>query len=168
MKPTVLQPHQVWGRQIALAAAFLLPASKLLEAPSILATYAAGDLLLPAILHFIVQFGVLSALVFAVSRSEKTLFERLNIRFGKWSILFYVLYAGYGKIHLRRLFRYFTHRFCLYNLFYFFRFFMHKRIKNFRASRGFVLIFIPYSFSRLDRNVLIYRRLFPPFAPLWK
>ena len=95
MKPTILQPHQVWGRQIALAAAFLLPASKLLEAPSILATYAAGDLLLPAILHFIVQFGVLSALVFAVSRSEKTLFERLNIRFGKWSILFYVLYAVY-------------------------------------------------------------------------
>ena len=95
MKGTLLQPHQVCGRQIALAAAFLLPAAKLLEAPSLLATYAAGDLLLPALLHFIVQFGVLSALVFAASKSEKTLFERLNERFGKWAILFYGLYAAY-------------------------------------------------------------------------
>ena len=89
------QPHQVCGRQIALAAAFLLPAAKLLEAPSILATYAAGDLLLPAFLHFLVQFAVLSALIFAASKSEKTLFERLNQRFGKWSIVFYGLYALY-------------------------------------------------------------------------
>ena len=89
------QPHQVCGRQIALAAAFLLPAAKLLEAPSILATYAAGDLLLPAFLHFLLQFGVLFALLFTVSKSEKTLFERLNACLGKWSLLFYGLYAAY-------------------------------------------------------------------------
>jgi hypothetical protein len=40
----------VLGRQIALAAAFLLPASKLLEAPSILAQYAGGDIILPYII----------------------------------------------------------------------------------------------------------------------
>ena len=89
------QPNAVCGRQIALAAAFLLPAAKLLEAPSILATYAAGDLLLPAFLHFAVQFAVLCALLFAASKSEKTLFERLNQRLGKGAILFYGLYALY-------------------------------------------------------------------------
>ena len=86
---------EVVGRQIALAAAFLLPVSKLLEAPSLLAKYAAGDLLLPAILHFLLQFGVLFALVYAASKSDKTLFERLRLRFGRWSALFYVLYAVY-------------------------------------------------------------------------
>ena len=89
------QPHEIYARQIALAAAFLLPASKLLEVPSILATYAGGDLLFPAILHFIVQFTVLFALILAASKSEKSLFERLNERLGKWSILFYGLYTAY-------------------------------------------------------------------------
>ena len=73
----------------------MLPAAKLLEVPSILAKYAAGDLLLPALFHFAVQFGVLMALLFAASKSDKTLFERLNERLGKWSIFFYGLYAVY-------------------------------------------------------------------------
>ena len=95
MKTPLSQPHEVCGRQIALAAAFLLPAAKLLEVPSILATYSAGDLLSPALLHFVLQFGILSALVYTSSRSEKTLFERLNERLGKWSVAFYGLYAAY-------------------------------------------------------------------------
>ena len=95
MNARTSQPNQVCGRQIALAAAFLLPAAKLLEAPSILATYAKGDLLLPALLHFILQFAVLSALLFTISKSEKTLFERLNERLGKWSVAFYGVYALY-------------------------------------------------------------------------
>ena len=89
------QNNQVCGRQIALAAAFLLPAAKLLEVPSMLAQYARGDLLLPALLHFIVQGAILFALLYAASRSEKSLFERLHARFGKWSMLFYGLYAVY-------------------------------------------------------------------------
>ena len=89
------QNNQACGRQIALAAAFLLPAAKLLEAPSLLAQYAGGDLLLPALLHFIVQGAILFALLYAAAKSEKTLFERLQIRFGKWSVLFYGLYAVY-------------------------------------------------------------------------
>ena len=64
MKTSLSQPHEVCGRQIALAAAFLLPAAKLLEVPSILATYSAGDLLFPAILHLLLQFGILSALLY--------------------------------------------------------------------------------------------------------
>ena len=95
MHATTSQPNQVCGRQIALAAAFLLPAAKLLETPSVLATYAKGDLLLPALLHFILQFAVLSALLFTISQSEKTLFERLNERLGRWSLVFYGIYALY-------------------------------------------------------------------------
>ena len=83
------------SRQIALAAACLLPAARLLETPSILSKYAAGDLLLPALLHFLLQGGLLFALLFACSRSDKTLFERLEIRFGKWSILVYIALSIY-------------------------------------------------------------------------
>ena len=45
----------ILSRQIAFAAAFLLPAAKLLEVPSLLAKHAAGDLLFPAFLHFLLQ-----------------------------------------------------------------------------------------------------------------
>ena len=85
----------VYGRQIALAAAFLLPASKLLEAPSILAKYAGGDLILPALMHFLLQAGVLAVLVFLSSRSEKTIFQRLEEVLGKGVIVVYLLYALY-------------------------------------------------------------------------
>ncbi len=85
----------IFSRQIAFAAAFLLPAAKLLEVPSILSKHAAGDLLVPAILHLVLQAGILFAILLAASRSEKTLFERLNERFGKWSLIFYIFYAAY-------------------------------------------------------------------------
>lgn len=97
MKNNLIAPKAdiVNSRQIALAGACLLPAARLLEAPSILAKYAAGDLLLPAILHFLLQGGLLFALLFACSRSEKTLFERLEIQFGKWSALVYIALSVY-------------------------------------------------------------------------
>lgn len=95
MLSTPPENDKILSRQIAFAAAFLLPAAKLLEAPSILAKHAAGDLLLPAILHFLLQAGVLFALLFAASRSEKTLFERLEEWLGKGVIVFYLLYAVY-------------------------------------------------------------------------
>ena len=85
----------ILSRQIAFAAAFLLPAAKFLEVPSLLAKYAAGDILFPALLHFLLQSGVLFALLWAASRSEKTLFDRLRERFGKGVIVFYILYAVY-------------------------------------------------------------------------
>lgn len=87
--------NTVYGRQIAFTAAFLLPATKLLEAPSILAKYAAGDLLLPALLHFLLQGLLLGGVLFAVSRSEIPLFERMKNAIGKWSYVFYALFAAY-------------------------------------------------------------------------
>lgn len=87
--------QKIYARQIAFIAAFLLPASKFLEVPSILARFTAGDLLFPALLHFLLQSLVLLALLYAASQSEKTLGERLQSSLGKWSILFYVLFALY-------------------------------------------------------------------------
>ncbi len=85
----------VYARQIAFCAAFILPLGKLLEVPSLLAKYAQGDILLPALLQFLVQALVLLGLLYAASQSEKTLLERLYERLGKWIIPFFVLYAAY-------------------------------------------------------------------------
>lgn len=87
--------QKIYARQIAFVAAFLLPASKFLEAPSILAHFTAGDLLFPALLHFLLQSLVLLALLYAASRSERSLGERLQASLGKWSIFFYALFALY-------------------------------------------------------------------------
>ena len=95
--PSVTKKYKegIYARQIAFAAAFLLPAAKLLEAPSILAKYAAGDILLPAILHFLLQSLVLLSITYAASRSQTSLRERLEKRFGKGVFVLYVLYGLY-------------------------------------------------------------------------
>ncbi len=85
----------ILSRQIAFVAASLLPAAKLLEAPSLLAKYATGDILFPALLHFALQAGVLFAVLYAASRSEKTLFERLNEWLGKGAAVVYILLTLY-------------------------------------------------------------------------
>ena len=84
---------EICSRQIALFAAFVLPVYKLVEAPSILARYAGGDLLLPVILHYLVQTGVIIALLYAVSRSQTSLFERLNARLGRGAKAVYITLA---------------------------------------------------------------------------
>lgn len=86
---------QIVSRQIAFFAAFVLPVYKLLEVPSLLARFAAGDLLLPALLQFLLQLGTLLGLLYLASRSEKTLFERMHERLGKFSVIFYIVYAIY-------------------------------------------------------------------------
>lgn len=83
----------VYARQIAFAAAFLLPAARFLEAPSILSKYATGDILLPAILHFLLQSLVLLAIVYAASRSPKSLSERIKEYFGAGLPIAYVIFA---------------------------------------------------------------------------
>lgn len=88
-------PNAVKSRQIAFFAAFILPVYKLLETPSLLARFAKGDLLLPALLHFAMQTGLILLLLFACSRSEKTLFERLRAKLGKSVVLLYVLLIVY-------------------------------------------------------------------------
>ncbi len=86
---------EIYARQIAFCAAFILPLGKFLEAPSILSQYARGDILLPAILHFLVQSLVLLGLLYAASQSEKTLLERLQAKLGRGIIVVYILYALY-------------------------------------------------------------------------
>ena len=85
----------VLPRQIAFAAAFLLPLGKFLETPSLLATYAKGDILLPALLRFLIETLVLLAVLYAATRSEKTLSERIETTLGKWSAIVYVPFAAY-------------------------------------------------------------------------
>ncbi|MBE7085142.1 MAG: hypothetical protein E7368_03710 [Clostridiales bacterium] len=89
----LLHNDSVNARQVAFFASFVLPVYKLLELPSLLARFAKGDLLLPAILQFLTQFGVLIALLFLLSRSKKTLFQRLEEAIGKWTKLVYGVYA---------------------------------------------------------------------------
>jgi hypothetical protein len=97
MKKTPLQASsdKIYARQIAFSAAFLLPAAKFLETPSILAANARGDLLLPALLHTLVQALVLLAVLYAASKSEIPLLERLKTRLGKGIFVVYALYAAY-------------------------------------------------------------------------
>ena len=69
--------------------------AKFLEAPSILAKYAKGDILLPALLHFLVQTLVLLAVLWSATSSERTLRERLESALGKGVFLLYIGYALY-------------------------------------------------------------------------
>ncbi len=87
--------QKICARQIAFAAAFLLPAAKLLEVPSLLAEYAKGDVLLPALMHFLAQALVLLGVLFAASQAEKPLLERLKDKLGKGIFAVYALYALY-------------------------------------------------------------------------
>lgn len=85
----------VLPRQVAFAAAFLLPLGKFLEVPALLSRYAKGDILLPALLRFLIETLVLLAVLYAATCSDKTLSERMHAALGKWSWIVYVLFAAY-------------------------------------------------------------------------
>ena len=89
------ESQTVYPRQVAFAAAFLLPLGKFLETPSLLAKYAKGDILLPALLRFLIETLVLLAVLYAATRSEKTLSERIENALGKWSAVLYAVFAAY-------------------------------------------------------------------------
>ena len=95
--PTLKAPENdgINARQIAFFGAFILPVYKLLELPSILSRFTGGDLLLPAFLQYLFQTGILLALLFVCSRSQTSLFERLEARLGKWTAVLYLFYALY-------------------------------------------------------------------------
>ena len=95
--PALVAPEndQINGRQIAFFAAFILPIYKLLELPSILSRFTGGDLLLPALLQYLFQTGILLALLFVASSLEKPLLVYLEEKFGKWTAIIYVFYALY-------------------------------------------------------------------------
>lgn len=67
----------IYRRQLCFFAAFILPVSKLLEAPSLLAYFSKGDLLLPAFFHYVLQTGSIAALLYVCSKSERPIYERL-------------------------------------------------------------------------------------------
>lgn len=88
------------SRQIALFSACVLPVYKWLELPSLLARKTGGDLLLPALFQFLLQFGVLLLVLYAVKNGEGSLYSRLQNKLGKWTkalaVLLgavYILYA---------------------------------------------------------------------------
>lgn len=68
----------ICGRQLCFFVAFLLPVSKLLETPSVLAYYAKGDLLFPAICQYVLQAAVIALFLFLSSRTDKSFFELIE------------------------------------------------------------------------------------------
>lgn len=92
---TAPENDSINGRQIAFFAAFILPIYKLLELPSILSRFTGGDLLLPALLQYLFQTGILLALLFVASHLEKPLLKHLEEKLGKWTAILYALYVLY-------------------------------------------------------------------------
>lgn len=84
------------GRQLCFFVAFLVPASKLLAMPALLSYFAKGDLLFPALAHYLLQACVLAALLFIASRSDKGFFGLVADNLGKSAArILYGLYAVY-------------------------------------------------------------------------
>lgn len=83
-------------RQLCFFSAFILPAFRFLETPAFLSSYALGDLLLPAILHFSIQSLPIIALLFLVSKTKNGLFPLIKRKLGKvGSRIFYAVLAAY-------------------------------------------------------------------------
>ena len=94
-KPLQSGSQRLYGRQIAFVAAFLLPMAKFLETPSLLAKYAADDLLLPVLAHFLIQASLIALFLYAASRSKSTILERVQSVFGKGVVVIYAFFATY-------------------------------------------------------------------------
>lgn len=82
-------------RQLCFLCAFILPVSKLLETPSLLAYFSKGDLLLPALLHYILQSACLCLLLFACSKSEKPLLRLIDEKSKGFALATYALLCAY-------------------------------------------------------------------------
>ena len=98
-------------RQLCFFLAFLSPVSKLLQAPAMLAYYAKGDLLLPALIQYLLQGGMLALLLFFCAKSEKSAFELLRERVGVWAektalVLFSIYLVFFSLLPLLELERF--------------------------------------------------------------
>lgn len=83
-------------RQLCFFAAFLIPVGKLLTTPSVLAYYAKGDLLVPALLHYLLQAAMLAVILFIASRTDKSFFQLLSDSLGKITArVIFIIYAIY-------------------------------------------------------------------------
>lgn len=65
-------------KQLCFFLAFLMPVSKLLQTPSLLAYYAENGLLLPAIFHQILQGGMIAGLLLLSKRTQTSPFDFLE------------------------------------------------------------------------------------------
>ena len=84
------------GRQLCFFAAFLIPVSKFLSAPAALAFFAKGDLLVPALTHYLLQAAILAVILFLASRTDKSFFDLLSDTFGVLTArIVYILYSLY-------------------------------------------------------------------------
>lgn len=84
------------GRQLCFFAAFLIPVSKFLSAPAALAFFAKGDLLIPALTHYLLQAAILAVILFLASRTDKSFFDLLSDTFGVLTArIVYILYSLY-------------------------------------------------------------------------
>ena len=88
--------HTVTTRQLCFMLAFFLPANKIILLPSVLTQYAGNDLLLAALAVFVLQGAAIFALLWIMSRTEKTLFELIEGKFGTWAArIFYFILGAY-------------------------------------------------------------------------
>lgn len=85
-------------RQLCFFAAFVVPVSKLLETPSLLSSYALGDLIFPAFLQFLLQSIPLAALLFLSSKAEEGLFALIEEKLGR--IGSKILYAALALYYI--------------------------------------------------------------------
>lgn len=87
---------QINTRQLCFFAAVILPVTKLLEAPSSFAKNALGDLLLPAFLQFLLQFVGICALLLAMNKSGKNVFDLIEEKLGVVALKgVYILLGAY-------------------------------------------------------------------------
>ena len=75
-------PQRITARQLAFFTAFLLPAGKLLELPSLLTAYAGGDLLIAALFGLGIEFIPFCCLLLLCKRSKTAPIEALERRCG--------------------------------------------------------------------------------------
>ena len=88
--------HTITTRQLCFMLAFFLPANKLILLPAVLAQYAENDLLLSALAVFAAQGVAVFALLWLMTRTDKTLFELIAAKFGAWAArIFYFLFSLY-------------------------------------------------------------------------
>lgn len=91
-----VQTDVINARQLGLFLAFFLPCARLLELPRLLAEYAGGDLLLPALVGLINEFFAVFALFLTVKKLKKSIFQMVAERFGSgFSKTLYALYAAF-------------------------------------------------------------------------
>lgn len=88
--------NRITARQLCFMLAFFLPANKLILLPSVLARDAGNDLLLSALLVFLLQGAAVFALLWLMTKTDATLFELIERKFGAWAArIFYFLLAVY-------------------------------------------------------------------------